>query len=64
MANDSLAHNRDAIGNRHRFFLIVGYVNRRDADLALNALDHRAHFHAELRVEVGKRFIHQKYVGE
>ena len=50
-------HDGDPVGNRQRFFLIVRDVNRCDAGLLLNMPDDAAHFHAQLGVQVGQRFV-------
>ena len=54
---------RDAVGERQRLLLVVGHVDRRDAELALQLADLRAHLHAELGVEVGQRLVEQQDVG-
>ena len=63
MLNYAFVHYGDSIGNRHGFLLIVGYVHRGDAHAVLQFLDHGAHLHAQLRIQIGKRFIHQKHIG-
>ena len=61
LLNHTAIHDGNAVRNRQRLFLIVSHIYRRNADLALNLLDHIAHFHPELRVQVGQRFIHQQH---
>jgi hypothetical protein len=57
----ALAHDDDAVAHRHRLDLVVGDVDRRRLDLALDPGDLRAHLDAELRVEVGERLVHQQH---
>ena len=40
----------------------MGDVHGRDAELLLDALDGVAHFHAQLRVQVGQRLVHQQHL--
>ena len=56
------AQNSDAVGDGHGLLLIVGDVDGRDADLLLDLLDDGAHLHAELRVQIGQRLVHQQDV--
>ena len=49
----------DAIAHRHRLDLVVRDVDRRHAELGLEARDLGAHVDAELRVEVRERLVHQ-----
>ena len=50
----------DPVAHRHRLDLVVGDVDRGDAELALQAGDLGAHLHAQLGVEVGERLVHQE----
>ncbi len=59
LLNLSLPHHRNAIAHGHRLDLIVGHVDRRHPELALEPRDLRAHVDAELRVEVRERLVHQ-----
>ena len=59
----ALAHDRDAVAHRHRLDLVVRDVDRRHAELVLQARDLGAHVHAELRVEVRERLVHQVGLG-
>ena len=54
------AHDRDAVAHRHRLDLVVRDVHRRDRELPLDARDLGAHLHAQLRVEVRERLVHQE----
>ena len=57
-----LFYHRDAVGDGQRLLLVVRYVNGGDAHLALNVVDHAAHFDAELGIQVGQRFIHEQHL--
>ena len=52
-------HHGDAIAHRHRLDLVVRDVDRRHAELGLQARDLSSHVHAELRVQVRERLVHQ-----
>ena len=41
----------------------MGDVDGRDAHLPLDALDHVAHFHAQLGIQIGKGLVHQQHLG-
>ena len=56
----ALAHDRDAVAHRHRLDLVVRHVDRRHAELVLQPGDLGAHLHAELRVEVRERLVHEE----
>ena len=51
---------RDPVAHRHRLDLVVGDVDRGDAEVVLDAGDLGAHLHAELGVEVRQRLVHQE----
>ena len=59
----ALAHHRHAVAHRHRLDLVVGDVDRGDAEVLLERLDVGSHLHAELRVEVRQRLVHQEHLG-
>ena len=54
------AHDRDAVAERHRLGLVVRDVEHRRAQLVLDPRDLRAHLHAQLRVQVRERLVHQE----
>ena len=54
-------HDDDAIGQRHRFFLVVRHINRRDAETAQQAVHLCTHGLAQLGVERRKRFVEQQH---
>ena len=60
LLQDAAAHHRDAVAHRHRLDLVVRDVDRRHAEVALHAGDLRAHLHAQTRVEVRERLVHQE----
>ena len=53
-------HHRDAVGDRHRLFLVVGHEHGGDADAALDGRQLGAHVDAQLRVKVGERLVQQQ----
>jgi hypothetical protein len=52
-------HYHDAIGERQRFILIVSHIDRGATLLTVNATNLRAHFQAQLGIEIGKRLVHE-----
>ena len=56
----ALVHDGDAIGHRHRLFLVVGHVDERDPDLLLDALELDLHLLAQLEVEGAERLVEQQ----
>ena len=48
------------MGERHRLDLVVGDVDRRCAEIALEMLELGAHMSPQLRIEVGQGFVHQE----
>ncbi len=57
------AHHGDTVGHGERFFLVVRDVDGRDLELLLELADLGTHLHAQLCVEVGKRFVEQQHLG-
>ena len=53
-------HHRNFMAERERFALVMGDVNRGQAEIALDALQFKAHAVTQLRIEVGERLIEQK----
>ena len=53
-----------AVPQRHRFRLVVRHVHRRDAEVGLQSGDVGPHLHAQLRVEVRQRLVHQEHAGD
>ena len=62
LLDHAAVHDGDAVGDGQGLLLVVGHVDRGDADLVLDALDDVAHLHAQLGVQVGKRLVHQQHV--
>ena len=60
LLQQALAHDRDAVTHRHRLDLVVRDVHRRDREVPLDARNLGAHLHAELRVEVRERLVHEE----
>ena len=60
LLNAAVAHHRDTVAERHRLDLVVRDVDRRRADPAVKLLQRGAHRHAQLRVEVRERLVHQE----
>jgi hypothetical protein len=59
----ALVHDRDLVGHRHRFDLIVRHVNGGGAVLDVNMLQLGAHLLAQLGVECADRLVHQHRFG-
>src|SRR5207248_5837812 len=53
----------DAVGERHRFFLVVRDKKKGDADFPLERLQFALHLLAQIRIERRERFIEQKQLG-
>jgi hypothetical protein len=60
---DAGIHHDQPVGQRHRLDLVVGDVDRGDAELALQPLDLEPHLHPQLGVEVGERLVEQEHRG-
>jgi len=60
LLEDAVPHHGDPVAHRQRLGLVVGDVDRRHAEIALDAGDLRAHLDAQLRVEVRERLVHQE----
>lgn len=56
-------HHRDPVAHRQRLLLVVGHVDERDPDLALNAFELELHHLAQLEVECAERFVEQQRAG-
>ena len=54
-------HDHDAVGQRHRFFLIVRDVERGDAEPLLQRAEFVAHLRAQPGVEIGQRLVEQQH---
>ncbi len=60
LVGDAGVHDDQPVGQRHRLDLVVRDVDRRDGELALQALDLEPHLHAQLGIEVGERLVEQE----
>ena len=56
----AVAHDDDAIGERHRLYLIVGDVDHGGLQPLVQLANLRPHLHAELGVEVGERLVEEE----
>ncbi len=56
----TVVHDGDAIGHRHRFFLVVGHEDERDPDLLLDPFQLDLHLLAQLQVECAERLVEQE----
>ena len=54
------AHHRHPVAEGHRLGLVVGHVDGGGAEALLDPRDLGAHLHAQLRVEVRQRLVHQE----
>jgi len=55
LLDHAVAHHRDPVGHRQRLLLVVGDVDERDADLALDPLQLDLHLLAQLQVQRAER---------
>lgn len=56
----AVAQQRDAIGQRHCFFLIVGYKKKRDADFPLKRFQLTLHLLPQIRIERRQWLVQQQ----
>ena len=54
-------HDGDAIGHRHRLFLVVGHVDERDPDFLLDPLQLDLHLLAQLQVEGAEGLVQEQH---
>ena len=57
----ALVEDRQAVAHRQRLLLVVGDVDERDADLALDALELDLHLLAQLEVQRAERLVEQQH---
>jgi hypothetical protein len=57
LQHPAVPHDRHAVGERQRLFLVVRHVDRRDPEILLQLADLRAHLNADLRVQVRQRLV-------
>ena len=60
----ALVHDRDPVGHRQRLLLVVGHVEERDPDVALDPLELDLQSLAQLQVERAERLVEQQHLGE
>ena len=58
------AEDRDPVRHRQRLLLVVGHVDERDPDRALDLLQLDLHLLAELQVEGAERLVEREQAGE
>ena len=63
LADAPLLHDDDAVGDDHRLFLVVGDVDRGDAELRLQPPQFEPHALAQLGVEIAQRLVEQQNLG-
>ena len=56
----SVAQQRDAVGQRHGFFLVVGDEKKSDANFALQRFQFALHLLAQIGVQRGKWLVEQE----
>ena len=57
------AHDGEAVGHRHGFFLVVRDVDEGDADLLLDALELQLHLLAQLEIQSTQRLVQEQDLG-
>ena len=62
LLQDAVLHHRDPVSHRHGLHLVVGDVDGGDAETPLQRGDLGAGGHAQLRVEVRQRLVHQEHL--
>ncbi len=63
LLQDALGEHRDPVAERDRLDLVVGHVDRRDADAVVQPLELGPHLDAELGVQVRERLVQQEHLG-
>ncbi len=63
LGDPAAAHHGDPVRHRERLLLIVGHVDERDPDLALDLLELDLHLPAQLQVERAERLVEQEHGG-
>jgi hypothetical protein len=56
----AIAHDRDAIGEPQRFFLIMGHEHRGGAALVMDGAQGGAHLGPEIAVQGPQRLVHEE----
>jgi hypothetical protein len=63
LLHHAVVHHRDLVRHRHRLELVVRDVDGRRLEPHVQPLQLAAHRHAQLRVEVGQRLVHEEEPG-
>ena len=61
--DDAVIHDHDPISQGHGFHLVMRHINGGGIHRLMHLLDFSAHLHAQLRIQVGKRFVEQEHFG-
>ena len=63
LLDQTVAHDDDAVAERHGFFLIVRYIDGRGLEALVERFEFGTRRDAELGVEIGERFVEEKGLG-
>src|SRR5690606_20768143 len=63
LLNAAAAHHHDPVGHGERFILVVGDVDKRDAQGVLQRLDLKLDLLAKLEVQCAQRLVEQEHLG-
>ena len=63
LLHPAVFHHRNAVAQCHGLDLVVRDIHRGGLGALVQELDFGAHFHAQLGVQVGQRFVKQKQLG-
>jgi hypothetical protein len=58
----SVEHHRDPVPHRHCFDLVMGDIDRRGLESALERCDLRSRLNSKLRIQIAQRLVHQKHL--
>ena len=64
LLDPALVHDRDPVRHRQRLLLVVGHVDERDPDVALDPLQLQLQALAQLQVERTERLVEQQHLGQ
>ena len=62
LLNPAVAHDHDAVAERHGLDLVVGHEHGRGRNLRMEALDLDAHLGAQLGIQVRQRLVEQEHL--
>ncbi len=63
LLDGALVQQHHLVGHAHRLALVVGDIDHRQAQLALQVAQFTAHVLAQLRIEIRQRLVHQAHLG-